>query len=204
MHPTIVHEKPVGVKQWTMGDLIGAGGQILGILTYSMTEEELAVIASMKIPTWVVTGSDDVLIDPAQSMRIYENLNWGLECQFDIFKGAGHMVVIESSDRFNEGFLALVRRHSSCSQTAASVASGASATVGDTESRPKLPISKLSNRSAAQFNLVEVHRQLGWGDQLFFSPHILKPYFFLGAMQSVLTPVCSSVMPQSKKEWPSS
>lgn len=65
-------------------------------------------IGKIKLPTLVVHGMDDRVVDPT-SARILRQTILGSEMK--LFSNTGHMVIIERADEFNEVLLAFLTRH---------------------------------------------------------------------------------------------
>ncbi|KAI9591496.1 Alpha/Beta hydrolase protein [Syncephalis fuscata] len=75
--------------------------QLEAIRQYVLTKEEIDSIRIGKLPVLVCTGDEDSLIDPNNS----ECIARALECPLKIFKGCGHVVIIQEPDLYNQTLL---------------------------------------------------------------------------------------------------
>ncbi len=64
---------------------------VTALVGLGMTDE----LATIRVPTLVLSGSADVIAPPAQSRRIAELIP---DARLEVFKGAGHMLMLERTD----------------------------------------------------------------------------------------------------------
>jgi len=89
--------------------IAGAYGQILACTTHHISSERLLKLKNSGIPICVVTGTNDHLVDPANSYDLKEILQ---PQEFIVFEGAGHGITLECKDLFNEAIVRNFKRAS--------------------------------------------------------------------------------------------
>ncbi|KAJ3108632.1 hypothetical protein HDU97_000488 [Phlyctochytrium planicorne] len=82
----------------------GAIGQLMAVMTHYVSSSRLSQLASLKIPTQVITGTWDNLIHPTNSDYIAQKLG----VKVKVFDGAGHALPSEMPDEFNVTLKAFV------------------------------------------------------------------------------------------------
>ncbi|VBB18147.1 hypothetical protein YASMINEVIRUS_610 [Yasminevirus sp. GU-2018] len=80
------------VSGHNINKLVTACTQIVAIFTHYITQAEFKVINEAKIPSLIVTGMNDNIIDPKASLDIYQNLE---NSELFIVKDSGHGLILE-------------------------------------------------------------------------------------------------------------
>ncbi|KAI8992286.1 Alpha/Beta hydrolase protein [Pilobolus umbonatus] len=78
--------------------LIGHIGQLAACIFHNVSEKRLKKIKESKIPTLVVTGTWDNLVNPANSYYLAKIL----DCKMEIFEGSGHALPGEQPVKYND------------------------------------------------------------------------------------------------------
>jgi pimeloyl-ACP methyl ester carboxylesterase len=81
----------------------GFKGQIDAIVTFNAC----AGIKSIKARTLVLVGADDILIYPAESMKLAEGIKGSI---FEEIKDAGHCVHVERPDAFTSSVIRFLKQ----------------------------------------------------------------------------------------------
>ncbi|KAJ7582565.1 Alpha/Beta hydrolase protein [Mycena floridula] len=78
--------------------LFGALSQMAAALTHHVTPERLQTISATIPKVLIVTGDDDLLVDPSNSRLLKQHMK---EAQFVEWKNCGHAIHFQERDRFN-------------------------------------------------------------------------------------------------------
>ena len=66
------------------------------------------MLGEIQVPTFVVTGDEDVIIDPAESEAMANAIPGGL---LQVIPDAGHLVAFEQAETFNRELLEWLTTH---------------------------------------------------------------------------------------------
>ncbi len=73
-------------------------GVIGALLGMAEREDSVPLLGQIDVPTLVVTGADDVIIDPAESHAMAQAITGS---QLEVIPEAGHLVAYEQAEAFN-------------------------------------------------------------------------------------------------------
>ena len=73
-------------------------GVIGALLAMAERPDSTAMLASIAVPTLVITGADDILIPPKESEKLAKGIRGA---QLKVIPHAGHLVALEQPDEFN-------------------------------------------------------------------------------------------------------
>jgi esterase/lipase len=122
--------------------VLGSVSQLSACLTHRVTRERLLKIKNSGIPTLIITGDEDYMVNHANSIYLNEILE---PDEFIILEGCGHAVHIERYKEFNEAVLKILNKGSQAATAEEATKEGEHSSLDSSSSLTKQPVEQATN-----------------------------------------------------------